>query len=739
MKVQASGANKKVEIVTYKAADGTEAIEQNEIATPDLQVASTSLTAFPLFEVPTAQWNFPTPLRVSEIGPLKFSLSSPLQITKAVGKIVIERNTGWDLSAIATGGEAVCLWNGVAAHSCTLATGSITIVAPTNVDIAAATSYEVIVTTINADDPDENGITMHSAAGDYELTLKIDPDGDGNADYQATGKVTFAVATKFKTAAVDYGHQSKGLENLLSIKVKTQTATTTGQSAILVKLPTMDSYGNKVFDDDLGYGANYPDNAIIPCDIVPSNAGNSCKLKHGNSSPDSPATIVALLGTTVPADQDLVVTFMLTNPTTHTNNNIIIDVTVETYDNYLVTPVMTDSAFLPNIFTVLDEQGASNYVSATTLTWDSSPTTFGAATLSLTAFGTTLSVNTAPCACATTAKILMEFPSNYSVDGATVTNGIVYPGLNAIMWTDQSANVSPPDNLAFATDKITYDPTTSAVAKTHLWEPDNFGNHVTTGTPVEHTIDSIDPFATTTTPFTLTQCTGCEDSKAVYMWHIFTITPDKNIPAAGCVSFTLDTVNDWVIGLGYCEIVFIDPMTLTPKTSDDSFECSVNSGTGAVLIKGFTADLTGGSAFKVRVFAKNKKGDGTAAIPDIFFKSLYDGSCNNPHEKYDTAGAFVPDGSSLGTDTFYFGRQSKITVPAIKGDLVGLVFHFTPTIDYTFADNTYIEIIPEINWESPNANQEYRCEFQTDNATTSGWPAARIPCTASYTPSKITL
>ena len=110
------------------------------------------------------------------------------------------------MSVIATGGTAICLWNEVYAHACTLAAGSITIFAPTNVDIAASTDYEVIVTTINADDPDANGMKMHSASGDVNLTLKIDPDADGNADYQATGKITFWGTTKFKAAAVEFGH-----------------------------------------------------------------------------------------------------------------------------------------------------------------------------------------------------------------------------------------------------------------------------------------------------------------------------------------------------------------------------------------------------------------------------------------------------------------------------------------------------------------------------------------------------
>jgi hypothetical protein len=47
---------------------------------------------------------------------------------------------------------------------------------------------------------------MHSASGDVDLTLKVDPNGDGNADYQATGKITFYTTTKFKTAAVEFGH-----------------------------------------------------------------------------------------------------------------------------------------------------------------------------------------------------------------------------------------------------------------------------------------------------------------------------------------------------------------------------------------------------------------------------------------------------------------------------------------------------------------------------------------------------
>ena len=64
----------------------------------------------------------------------------------------------------------------------------------------------------------------------------------------------------------------------------------------------MDSYGNRVFDDDLGYGGNYPDNATIPCDIAPTTHAGTCKLRYGNGSPDAPAQIVALPGTTITAD-----------------------------------------------------------------------------------------------------------------------------------------------------------------------------------------------------------------------------------------------------------------------------------------------------------------------------------------------------------------------------------------------------------------------------------------------------
>jgi hypothetical protein len=135
-----------------------------------------------------------------------------------------------------------------------------------------------------------------------------------------------------------------------------------------------------VFADDLGYGGNYPDNALIPCDIAPhATHSGTCRLKWGNSSLDTPAKIIAYPGATITADDQLAVTFMVTNPASHTNNNIIVDVGVETWDDYNGTPAMADSAFLHNIFTVVDAQGANNYVATTTLNWNGTPTALSAA------------------------------------------------------------------------------------------------------------------------------------------------------------------------------------------------------------------------------------------------------------------------------------------------------------------------------------------------------------------------
>ena len=199
------------------------------------------------YDVPL-QYHFAQMARTGETAPIKFLVTPNLDA--GVGVLTVDLGF---TPTLPTDAELVCLFGTRRASACTINGNEVILTAP--VSLAVTTMTEITITSTN--DPtnmDQYGLVM-PAAGKYTFTVYNDQNADATIDTQASYDYIVPSANKFTNIQVIPGHITEGRINILEFTLTLQTDITTGtrvDAGFILYFPVQDSYGNKMFDPDLG-------------------------------------------------------------------------------------------------------------------------------------------------------------------------------------------------------------------------------------------------------------------------------------------------------------------------------------------------------------------------------------------------------------------------------------------------------------------------------------------------------
>ena len=764
-------AAKDFTVSVYEKVSGAFLLREDSTDTPGSLAVETTAgkKGYDMFTFPP-QWQFPSDLRVSTVGPLTFQLVVPGTITKKIGYIQLNTNdsTNWNQFQPATGGSLLCLWNKYHAYSCTSSAASdlIDIYAPEFIDITAGT-YTITITSINADDPDNNGIQMPTAATadkEYRFTVSIEEDGtnpfeyDGSTDFHLMG----AKATQdFASVLVDYTGTTSGSMNLITVKV-TATTQIDGASTdrLVVYFPTKNLNGDTVFANDLGK-SSIPSGYEIPCDTDGSTSATSatCYLHWGENEVGKPAFIDITPNVNISAADEFHITFdLIQNPTNAGTgaNDIIVDLTVMSFSGWDTqtldkSATQKDATTVFNAFYITDTI-TDNYTNqAATVNWKTAAPTTNLGTtnaiLELAFAQTATGAGEPNATLAKKSKVYITFPEAIPVSGTpaaiTANDGtiVVYEPMNAILLYDIT-DVSATIEVSLGTTGIAYNAINGANPKQiviYMYTPNDYAVFQNSGTTLSEDFvhqDVSGGIEQTNTATTIAPVNTANVSELSYGWFLFTSTmqADTAVPASGCVRFKL-IMAEWDIPVAYClleetptnSIANLQP-NYTKTTLVDEFNCAItNDSTDyTITLTGFAADYGAAtSPISVKLWAAAK--DDASVTSGTALELFNDNTCTEIIEQDTTGSTPIAgyDANSLGNPGFYFDVQKRQPLIGKVDEYVELKFFLQLSNTYTAASNTYFDLTLGTQFQAKATNAKIRCEMEHEQITNT-FPLAKV-------------
>lgn len=235
------------------------------------------------------------PLPNPGIGPIEFSISSPIAIVKVDGYIVLST---YESISLAPNGEIRCSWKigttEYLADDCiyTVAPSSllpttITMYAPTSFNIPFNTLYEVYITTVFADGKTE-GISFDSGLVKYGFLVEVFANG-GTTVTSAEKRYLEMVGPRFPISSITVDQWTENTYSRISIDLEVSAVTIPSPSGrIVVEFPTSPT---GLFEADLGLGLS--NNGAVPCQGANSlTTAISCYLFLGTPASSIPAKVV---------------------------------------------------------------------------------------------------------------------------------------------------------------------------------------------------------------------------------------------------------------------------------------------------------------------------------------------------------------------------------------------------------------------------------------------------------------
>jgi len=274
--------------VTFKTKTDTTATVQL-IEQPTAIAVAVDLASAPTFhKIPQPTRCMKRSIRADNVGSFKFSINIKTPLTQNLGVLEV---TLPDF-AVALGGELRCIW-GLSppqlASSCE-ATGAsaafkITMKAPALSDVTTGVQT-VTITTVNADDPEGQGLKYPATGKNYNIGVTAKGNGTVVSQTGSDELVLLSTTATITNLKIDYGH--RGNDKLNYVKFTFEAGTTDNTGRIRIMFPTRDNFGNDLFEPDLGLGVACTD--TFPCHT--KNLGTpTCTLNCGMPHIDRPTFI----------------------------------------------------------------------------------------------------------------------------------------------------------------------------------------------------------------------------------------------------------------------------------------------------------------------------------------------------------------------------------------------------------------------------------------------------------------
>ena len=617
--------------------------------------------------------------------PIKIKISDFGSLLANTGKILIKL-TGF--GTIPAGSQVVCLF-GSKRTRCSVSSNIVTVYAPED---SLWSTYPVILTltSTNADNIDVVGFQHPSTAGQYRIEVKGDSSNDGTFETFAVDYIQVFPSSYFTTFSITPSHTTAEAYNLFQVDLTTKTLIP-ASGYIRIYFPTTDTWGNTLFDNDLGTGLSHGEK--IPCQEYPGSSGLSslsslnpltCKLYLGNSDISKPATVELTNFQAISAGTSIsFVIWKVKNPSNTLSDSIHIEMFGLSLDDSYSE---LDFFYFNYVMTVTDPISSDP---GTPSSPNDTPTVTSGLVGTVITIDIPLMDNSKAIVSGTV--YLLEFDSQIDLTGVSVSECTVFETLNIIQYN------SPPSGSAGSYPSLSV---TTAVKMMHQWSEPVIKCYQWSNSISQRDGNSYTGIA----DLTLATFTSISSSFPLvfnkYMSSSTTIQNSIVIPAQGTLILTFPA--DYTVLSNDCEVSGLSILT--------NYKCSV-SGQKATIT--FYESLPSGSTLIVTSDLQAL----TDTTDILQIDSYYDSASTIPIE---TSSNTPTSTASSPNWPIYFHAppQSITTSTSIKSSLSKILFKLKPTSTISNLASDYFTVTMATAFSGKNTNAELYCTVDNN----------RVPC-----------